>query len=91
MSADGDNINSNDDAANLIGDEYLCGEQVDAAFTAIVGPNLVCVYTGCNKIILIEVPEDQNELTNYVPQQNRYLVTAAANNRLDRWPRHVRQ
>jgi hypothetical protein len=38
MSADGNNINSDEDAANLIGDEFLCGEKVDAAFAAIVGP-----------------------------------------------------
>jgi hypothetical protein len=31
----------------------------------------------------MEVPEDQNGLTTYVPQQDRYLVTAAANGRLE--------
>ncbi len=60
MSADGDNINSDEDAANMIGDEFLDGQRVNAAFTAMVGPDLVCVDTGCNKIILIERPEDQN-------------------------------
>ena len=72
MSADGEQI----DEANMIGDEYLCGERVDAAFAAIVGPDLVCVDTGCNKIILMDVPEDQNNLTTYRPQQDRYLVTS---------------
>ncbi len=78
MSADGDQINSDEDAANMIGDEILDGVLVGAAFSAIAGPDLVCVDTGCNKIILIDKPEDQNGLTTYELQERRYLVTAAA-------------
>ncbi len=83
MSADGDNINSDDDAANLIGDAILDRVHVGAAFAAAVGPDFVCVVTCCNKIILIDRPEDQNGLTTYALQERRYLVTAAADGRLE--------
>ncbi len=82
MSVNGEKINSDEDAANLIGDEILDGELVGAAFAAIVGSDLVCVDTGCNKIILIDKPEDQIGLTTYALQERRYLVTAAADGRL---------
>ncbi len=62
--------------------EFLCGERVDAAFAAIVGPDLVCVDTGCNKIILMEVPEDQNWLTTYTLCAAA-RPTAAANGHLE--------
>ena len=56
MSADGDQI----DEVNMVGAEMLKGVNVDAAFATITGPDLVCVDSGCNKIILMDVPEDQN-------------------------------
>jgi hypothetical protein len=84
MSADGDHINSDEDAANMIGAEMLKGKRVDAAFATVAGSELVCVDSGCNKIILMDVPEDQNGLTTYVQsEEDNYLVTAAANGRLD--------
>ena len=87
MSETGNQINSDEEAANMIGDEYLMGERVDAAFAAIVGPDLVCVDTGCNKIILMEIPQDAELSITYVPQQDRYLVWLPR----DRWSRNVRQ
>ena len=84
MSADGDQINSDEDAANMIGAEMLRGVNVDAAFATITGPDLVCVDSGCNKIIFINEPEDQNGLNTYVEsEEDNYLVTAAKNGRLD--------
>ncbi len=82
MSAEGDQI----DAADLVGAEMLRGERVDAAFATVVGPDLVCVDSGCNKIILMNVPENQDGRTTYVESvaaDDPYLVTAAANGRLD--------
>jgi hypothetical protein len=82
MSADGDQI----DEVNMVGAEMLKGVRVDAAFATITGPDLVCVDSGCNKIILMDVPEDQNGRTTYVESEvddDRYLVTAARNGRLD--------
>jgi hypothetical protein len=64
----------------------LKGVRVDAAFATAVGPDLVCVDSGCNKIILMAVPENQNGRTTYVEsvaEDDPYLVTAAANGRLD--------
>ena len=63
MSEDGDQI----DEANLVGAEMLRGERVDAAFATVVGPDLVCVDSGCNKIILMAVPENQDGRTTYGP------------------------
>ncbi len=65
-----------------MGDEILDGELVGPAFAAIVGPDLICVDTGCNKIILIDKPEDQNGLTTYALQERCYIVTATADGRL---------
>ncbi len=86
MSADGDRINSDEDVVDMVGAEMLKGVRVDAAFATVTGPDLVCVDSGCNKIILMERPEDQNGLTTYVvsvKEDDRYLVTAARNGRLD--------
>jgi len=82
MSADGDNLNSDEDAANMIGFEYLRGKEVGAAFSAIVGPELVCIDTGCNKLILINIPDLTLSIT-YEPQEDRWILTASNNGRLD--------
>ena len=82
MSEDCDQI----DEVNMVGAEMLKGVNVDAAFATITGPDLVCVDSGCNKIILMDVPEDQNGQTTYELSEegsDNYLVTAAANGRLD--------
>ncbi len=53
MSTDGDRINSDEDVVNMVVAEMLKRVRVDAAFATVAGPDLVCVDSGCNKIIRI--------------------------------------
>ena len=78
MSEAGEALDSDGDS-NLMFEE-LDGVRVDAAFNAQVAPDLVCIDSGCNKIVL-QLPPDR-DVSTYVVAVGRALRTASAGSSL---------
>ena len=82
MSESGDEIDSDGSSANLGFEEILDGVNVDAAFNAQVAPDLACVDSGCNRLILRDRPDFAETVATYAVQFNRHLRTASVGGRL---------
>ena len=80
MSSDGENLDSGDDSneSYMLWEEEIDGERVGVALQAAAAPDLVCVDSGCNRVILVEA----DDIMEYVAAINSFLRTAQAVARL---------
>ena len=80
MSSDGEDLDSGDDSAEsyMLWEEEINGERVGVALQAAAVPDLVCVDSGCNRVILVEA----DDIMEYVEAINSFLRTAQAVARL---------
>ena len=74
MSANGEDLSDGDNSSesNMVWghEEYVGGQRVGAAMQAGPRPDLVCMDSGCNRIILV----DLNDMTNYrLEPENSFL------------------
>ena len=81
MSSDGEDLSDGDDSGErnmLWWEEEVEGERVGLAFQAAAAPELVCVDSGCNRLILV----DATGVDDYAEVLNSFLRTAQATARL---------
>ena len=90
MSNDGEDLSDGDDSGNgfMVGGEVECeeadeeeevgGDRVARALHAGAQLDLVCIDSGCNRVILV----DADGVDEYVTATNKFLRTAQADARL---------
>ena len=87
MSSDGEDLSDRDDSGDgfMVGGEVECeeadeeeevvgGDRVARVLHAGAQLGLVCIYSGCNRVILV----DADEVDEYVTATNKFLRTAQA-------------
>ena len=81
MSSDGEDLSDGDNSSesNMVWwEEEVEGEKVGLAFQAAAAPELVCLDSGCNRLILV----DATGVDDYAAVLNSFLRTAQATARL---------
>ena len=79
MSSDGEDLSDDySSESNMAFEEFVGGERVGVALHAGARPNLVCIDTGCNRIILI----DNNDIDDYREVIDAFLRNAQSEARL---------
>ena len=74
MSSDGEDLSDGDNSSesNMVFEELELGSRVGVAMHAGAPPDMVCIDTGCNRVILIE----GEYIEKYKGAQNAVLKTA---------------